>query len=166
MWKSALVIVLAVVISFAVLTAADLFSERLAEEGTASDMTGTFESVMPEGSGFAELDITPYALPESVAKAYSEIGGGLVFELNATGYYPGMIILCGIDPSGKVTGAECIESGESLGKEKTYGENAVGLTLDTVGELDTVAGATKTTKGYKKAIRDALEAHRVLSGMS
>ena len=34
-----------------------------------------------------------------------------------------MVIMCGVSKDGVVTGALCLSSNETLGKEKTYGEN-------------------------------------------
>lgn len=53
-----------------------------------------------------------------------------------------------------------------MGYEKTWGENAVGATVDTVDSLDTVSGATKTTLAYKNAVKDALNTAVILGGGS
>ena len=59
-------------------------------------------------------------------------------------------------------GALCISSGETLGYEKSFGENFKGLALDGVEKIDTVAGATKTTAAYRAAVADALRAAEIL----
>ncbi len=122
--------------------------------------------VMPDGGEFSEIDISAYELPASVTGAYSESNGGYVLQMNVTGYSSGMIVMCGVDGGGKVTGATCLSSGETLGYEKTYGENMVGKSADEVAALDTIGGATKTTEAYKTAVKDALNAAIILGGGS
>ncbi len=122
--------------------------------------------VMPDGQSFEELDLTSYFLPSSVKKAYREGSGGYVFELEVSGYASGMKIMCGVDADGIVTGATCLSSGETLGYEKTYGASLTGVTSDTIDSIDTIAGATKTTSGYKGAVNDALNSFVILNGGS
>lgn len=122
--------------------------------------------VMPNGSGFEAIDLAAYALPASVTGAYKEANGGYVLQMNVTGYSADMIVMCGVDANGTVTGATCLSSGETLGYEKTYGENLVGKTSADVDAVDTVSGATKTTGAYKTAVKDALNAAVILGGGS
>ena len=118
----------------------------------------TLQVVMPGGSDFALVDVANYELPETVFEVYGETGGGYVFKLETSGYSSGMVILCGVDKSGLVTGATCMSSGETLGYEKTYGNSLVKRTLNSIDSVDTVASATKTTMAYRNAVKDALVA--------
>lgn len=122
--------------------------------------------VMPNGEDFTAVDLTAYELPATVTEAYSEKNGGYVFKLTTAGYSSGMVIMCGVDASGTVTGATCLTSGETLGYEKTYGDTVVGATAGSVDALDTIGGATKTTSAYKNAVKDALNAAIILGGGS
>ena len=123
----------------------------------------TLKVVMPEGADFEILDITNITLPETVTEVYTETGGGYVFKLETSGYASGMVILCGVDKNGLVTGAACMSSGETLGYEKTYGDTLVKRTLNSIDSVDTIASATKTTTGYKNAVKDALSAADVIN---
>lgn len=122
--------------------------------------------VMPNGSGFEAVDISAYELPASVTGAFKEANGGVVVQLNVTGYSAGMVIMCGVDASGTVTGATCLSSGETLGYEKTYGAGLVGKTGADIDAVDTVGGATKTTAAYKSAVKDAINTAIILGGGS
>ena len=122
--------------------------------------------VMPEGEGFEEVALGEVELPASVTKVYKEANGGYVFELTTKGYGTGFVIMCGVDADLKVTGAVCLASNETLGHEKTYGDNFVGKDLDGAEAVNTVSGATMTTSAYKNAIKDAIKAATVLSGGS
>ena len=80
--------------------------------------------VMPEGSGFETVALGDYTLPATVTEVYRESSGlGYVVKLVTAGYGTDMVIMCGVDRAGVVTGAVCLSSNETLSKEKTYGEN-------------------------------------------
>ena len=154
--KAALCIVATVLVSFSVLIAGSRLGDVMRDE----DEVSPFHEVMPDGGEFTSVAID--GLDEMIIEAYSSETGGYVFSLDAIGYYPHMMILCGIDADGTVTGAVCTESSESLGREYTYGDEFVGVSADSVDEVSLVTGATKTTKGYRKAISVALEAFEIL----
>lgn len=123
--------------------------------------------VMPEGSGFETIDISSYTLPATVSEVYKETSGkGYVIKLVTSGYGADMIIMCGVNSEGVVTGAVCLSSNETLGKEKIYGENFTGKDAAGVDAVDTIGGATKTTASYKNAIKDALNTAIILGGGS
>ncbi len=123
--------------------------------------------VMPNGKGFEKVDITALTLPATVTEAYKETDGqGHVIKLVTAGYGTDMVIMCGVDAKGVVTGAVCLSSNETLGKEKTYGENFAAKDAAAVDAVDVIAGATKTTAAYKNAIKDALNAAIILGGGS
>lgn len=120
--------------------------------------------VMPEGKEFTLVDLSSYELPETVTEVYSESGGGYVVKISTAGYNTGLVIMCGVDGEGKVTGATCLASNETLGAEKTYGDKTVGKTIEDIDALDTVAGVTRTTAAYKAAVKDALNTAIILGG--
>ena len=116
--------------------------------------------VYPGGNNF--VDISTDRLPASVTKAYTEDGGGYVFQMTVTGYKSGLIIMCGIDPDGNVTGADFIKSSETLSAEVGLGQSYIGQNSDRF-EPILVSGATKTTNAYANAIKAALEAYEILA---
>ena len=97
------------------LAGVNMVTAPLIEKNQAAAANEALLVVMPEGSDFQPVDLTAFELPESVLEAYSEAGGGHVFKLTASGYGPNMIIMCGVDASGTVTGAVCLSSNETLG---------------------------------------------------
>ena len=130
-----------------------------------ADDNSLLHQVMPNGVGFEEVDISGFPLPSTVVAAYKETTGwGYVLELYTTGYASGLNLLCGVSAEGSVTNVICLSSNETLGKEKVYGEFFCGVTANTIGDVDTINGATYTTAAYKNAVRDALNAAAVLRG--
>lgn len=123
--------------------------------------------VMSEGKGFEAVDISTYTLPATVTEVHKETSGlGYVVKLITAGYGSDMVIMCGVKTDGFVTGAVCLSSNETLGKEKTYGENFKDKDAAAVDAVDIISGATKTTEAYKNAVKDAMNAVVILGGGS
>ena len=123
--------------------------------------------VMPAGTGFEAVALDEYTLPGTVTEVYRETSGhGYVVKLVTSGYGTNMVIMCGVDNGGIVTGAVCLSSNETLSKEKTYGENFLNKDAAAVDAVDTIGGATKTTEAYKNAVKDALNTAIILGGGS
>ena len=135
-------------------------------QNQAAAQNDALKVVMPHGEGFEKMDVSGYTLPATVTEVYSEASGGYVFQLTTTGYSTGFVILCGVNADGTVSGATCLASTETLGYEKTYGENFIGKNMEGVDGVDTVSGATKTTGAYRSAVKDALNAAIILGGGS
>ncbi len=136
------------------------------ETNEAEAVQQSLKVVMPEGNEFSTVDITTANLPDTVKEVYGETGGGYVFKLETSGYSSGLVILCGVDKNGLVTGATCMTSSETLGYEKTYGNSLVKRTINSIDSVDTIASATKTTVAYKNAVKDALVAAGVLNSLN
>lgn len=123
--------------------------------------------VMPNGTSFAEVDLSTYELPATVTEAFKEESGlGYVVKLTTTGYGSGFVIMCGVNADGTVSGAVCLSSTETLGHEKTFGNNFTGKNVEGVEAVDTISGATKTTAAYRDAVKDAINAATILGGGS
>ena len=151
-----------------VLAVTNVFTSSVIEANENKKVQQALLQVMPDGGEFASIDVSGYSLPSTVKEAYRAQNGGYVFKLNTTGYASGMVIMCGISDQGKVVGTQLIASGEtpSIGgvAADTVSKAIVGKDADTVNEVDTIAGATKTTAAYRSAVKDALNAALILGG--
>ncbi len=148
------------------LSAANVITSPIISENESAAANEALLVVMPEGEGFEAMDLATYELPATVTEVFSEKNGGYVVKLRTNGYGSDMVIMCGVDAKGTVTGATCLSSNETLGYEQSYGESTKGATVETVDGLDVISGATKTTEGYKNAVKDALNAAVILGGGS
>lgn len=161
----AVLTIICLVIS-ALLAAVNYVTAPIIEKAEAQKANEALLVVMPDGEEFEELSVSDYTLPATVTNVYREASGDYVFKMVTTGYSSGLTVMCGIDKNGNITGAVCLSSGETLGYEKTYGDNFIGLNSDTADGVDTVSGATKTTSAYKNAIKDALNSFIIVNGGS
>ncbi len=142
------------------------FTAPIIEKNEAQSANAALLEVLPDGGSFEELDISSYTLPATVTAAYRAENGGYVIKLTTVGYSSGLVLMCGIRADGTVSGVACLASTETLGHEKTYGQNLIGKTADTLTSVDTVSGATKTTGAMRDAVKDALNATVILGGGS
>ena len=122
--------------------------------------------VMPNGEGFESVEFDAEKLPKTIKEVFKEKNGGYVFNMETTGYGAGLLIMCGINADGTVSGVVCLGSSETLGYEKTFGANFAGKDAAGVDAVDTISGATKTTAAFKGAVKDALNAAIILGGGS
>jgi Na+-translocating ferredoxin:NAD+ oxidoreductase RnfG subunit len=154
-------------IAAGLLAAVNMLTSPVIADKLAQQANAALIEVLPDGEGFAEIDLNGKGLPASVTKAYSTSNGaGNVIQVTTSGYGNGLVIMFGVSADGKITGSKCISSSETLGYEKTYGANLVGATTATLDSIDTVAGATMTTGAYREAAKTALNAAVVLAGGS
>ena len=160
-----LTVICAVVASLLAVT--NFVTAPIIEKNAASAANEALVIVMPEGTEFTPVDLSSYELPATVTEAFSEAGGGYVVKLTTAGYGTDMVIMCGVSAAGEITGATCLSSNETLGVEKTYGDNVAGFTAETIDDgLATLSGATMTTQAYKDALKDALNTAIILGGGS
>ncbi|MBR2413860.1 MAG: FMN-binding protein [Clostridia bacterium] len=149
------------------LAVTNFITAPIIEENQNAAANQALMEVMPDAQGFEVADISTLTLPATVTEVNKETSGlGYVIKLKTAGYGSDMIIMCGVTNDGVVTGAVCLSSNETLGKEKTYGENFKDKDAAGVESVDIITGATKTTEAYKNAIKDALNSVVILGGGS
>ncbi len=162
--KSVVVLVVICAVVAVMLAITNVITAPIIEENENAAAMEALSEVMPSGKDFQKIDISAYSLPASVTEAYSEAGGGYVVRLTVTGYGSGMNIMCGVNADGTISGAVCLSSSETLGHEKTFGQNFIGKDLVSAQAVDTISGATLTTSAYRTAIADALHAATIFKG--
>lgn len=162
--KNILVLVCICAVVSLILAVTNAVTAPLIAKNEAERATAALQTVMPESKNFEKIDISTFKLPATVTEAYRAENGGYVLKMTTAGYSSGLVIMCGVLPDGTVSGAVCLSSTETLGYEKTFGENFKGKDSVGVEAVDTISGATKTTGAYRSAIKDALNAAIILSG--
>ena len=165
--KNLLVFVCICTVITVLLAITNSFTAPIIEKNQNAAANAALLEVMPEGVGFENVDLSVYTLPATVTEVFKETSGkGHVVKLVTSGYGTDMVIMCGVNSDGVVTGAVCLSSNETLSKEKTYGENFLSKDAAGVEAVDTIGGATKTTAAYKNAVKDALNTAIILGGGS
>lgn len=160
--KSVIVLFSICLVVAALLAAVNYITAPLIEQADIEKTNNALKIVMKDATAFDLLDTEGLDLPGSVTDVYKGDNGGYVFKMSVSGYASGLVILCGIGTDGTVTGVQCLSSGETLGAEKTYGDSFTGKT--SIDGIDTVSGATLTTKAFRNAINDAFTAFNAVKG--
>ncbi len=139
----------------------------IAEADAAAAFEACFK-VMPTASDFENVDLTD-GLPATVTSIYKETTGqGYAVKITTKGYETGLVILCGIDSEGRITGTTIVSGNEtpSIGGQcgkPAYSDQYLGLG-DDLSSVEGISGATLTSTAYKSAVSDALKAVSILEG--
>ncbi len=137
------------------------------EAAEAEAARAALAEVMPEGGTFEEIE-KPADTPSVVTDIWKASNGGYVFRLSANGYAPGIIIMCGIGPDGRLTGVRTVSCNETAGygkqcEEVWYQTQYTGKDASLEG-VDNITGATKTSGAYRNAVKTAFETFAALTG--
>ena len=146
------------------LSVVNIITAPIIEANKAAAASGAFAEILPGATG--QQDLTIDETYPSVVTAGYKFDNGYVFQMEVTGYSPGLIILCGIDTEGKVTGMKHIQTGETYGFESQLNSAYIGKDIDTA-ELIIASGATPkslTSKAYFEAVTAALQSYIIASG--
>ncbi len=136
---------------------------------------GALLEVMPDGGTFDKVDLSTYELPATVKEAHKASNGGYVIQVEWAGFNPGNVSMIGVSADGKITGTKTITVKDSggNGKDSTTeipnmdaNGHYVGADATTIDGVDTIGGVTVSTKAYRAAVKDALNAAVILGGGS
>ena len=152
-------IVVAVLLSVLNIFTAPIIAERQNAAANAA-----LVEVLPGATKFDDLTIDD-KYPSVVEKGW-KADNGFVFQMNVSGYNPGLIIMCGVSSDGKITGVKHIVTNETFGLEGELNGVYLGKDIDSA-ELIVATGATpnsSTSKAYYDAIKAALQSAIVAGG--
>ena len=147
----------------AILAVVNIFTAPAIKKNQEEKTRQALLEVMPDGGSFEKIDDIS-GLPEEIVEAYASQNGGYVFKMEVKGYKTGLVVICGVDQNGNITGTKHIESSETLGAESKIAGSFVGKNILNYSSVDTITGATLTCNGYKQAIGAALQAHEIMTG--
>ena len=168
--KSIAVLVSICAVVAILLACTNYLTAPIIEKNEQEKANGALFEVLPDGGSFELMDISAYKLPATVSEVYRAENGGYVFKLTTSGYAAGMVLMCGVGADSTVVGTKLISSNETpaIGgaAANTFAPALVGKDVTTIDGVDIVSGATKTTEGYRSAVKDALNAVVILGGGS
>ena len=139
-------------------------------EAAAAERAGVaMAEKIPEATGFERIDISSInGLPSSIKEIYktsNDIGHILIAAVN--GFSGDITVICGVDPDGKIISTSTLSHTETKGigtiiEQDSFLDRFKGLAGNPE-QVDTVTGATISTRAYIGAIGDILEAFRLVS---
>ena len=125
--------------------------------------------VLKEATSFEKLDI---ALPDGATDIFKgNDDSGYVIITKAKGYGGDIKIICGIRSDGSIEKVKTLSHSETSGigskaadNKSSYNQKYIGKTADNYSDVDTISGATISSKAYKKAIGIAFNALKIVKG--
>ena len=157
-----MLVVICAVIGFAMAAVNMLTAPKIAEEQLKKEQAA-LSAVLPDNQGFERIELDKEY--QSVVAIYADKGSdALVVMLSIKGYDAAkpMSVAVGFDGEGKTTKISVISA---VGETKGIGSKVVEepyissyLGIDSVDDIDTVTGATKSSRAFKKAMDEAISA--------
>lgn len=146
----------------ALLAYVNLVTSPIITEAAAKAAEEARAEVLKEADSFEKLELKD--LPACVDEVYrASNGAGYVFMLTTKGYGGDMKLICGINADGAIEACKTLSHSETSGlgsktAEDPYKSQYNGKNADTLNEVDTITGATISSKAYQTAIADAFKA--------
>lgn len=167
--KSVIVLTIICIVVGAMLAVTNFVTKPIIDESNRKKSVESCFEVMEDAEDFEEIDLASFDLPSTITNVYKEKNGkGYVFRMKTSGYKSGLVIMCGINSEGKITGVKTLASGETAGigkktEEPEYQNQYIGKD-QSLKEVEAISGATITSTAYKKAIQDAFKAYNTVKG--
>lgn len=131
---------------------------------------GAYGEVLPNSTGFENVNKEDYpGISPVIKEIFREKSGlGYAFNIETNGYGSGLKLVVGVSADGIVTGVKVISHSETdgIGTKviNQYPETVTGKDVNTIDSVDTIGGATVTSKAYKSAVKEALKAVVLMGG--
>lgn len=122
------------------------------------------KEVLPDADTLTQLELSE--LPATVTEVFkADNGAGFVFTMTAKGYGGDMKLICGIDADGKIVACKTLSQQETKGlgsktTEPKFKDQFSGKDAELDG-VETISGATISSKAYIGAIKDAFAAYEI-----
>ncbi len=106
-------------------------------------------------------------VPDGVTAYKATNDAGYVFFLTTKGYGGDMKLICGIKSDGTIEACKTLSHSETSGlgsktAEDPYKSQYNGKSADTLDQVDSITGATISSKAYMSAIENAFKAFEIL----
>ncbi len=168
MAKPFLVLVIICLISAALLSATNLLTAPIISTNAAKTAEEARAAVLPEATGFTELDASQWE-DLGVTSIYADVGGsGYVITVTTRGYKGDISVTVGFAPDGTVLHLLADVSSETTGIGTKAGDEAylagyVSL-QGSAEDVDTITGATFSTVAVRRAVSAAMTAFAGMGG--
>jgi len=125
---------------------------------------------MPDATGFEPIELSYIEgdLPSAIKEIYRTTNGiGYIFIAAVSGFSGDITIICAVDPNGQIIACSSLSHTETKGigtiiEQEKFLDPFIGRDINLEG-IDTVTGATITTRAFIGAIEDILKAFDLVS---
>jgi len=125
---------------------------------------------IPDATGFELIDLSSVSgdLPASIKEIYRTTNGiGYILIAAVNGFSGDITVICAIDPEGRIISCSTLSHTETKGigtilEQESFLDPFMGLDINLEG-IDTVTGATISTRAYIHAIDDIFSAFHLVN---
>jgi len=125
---------------------------------------------IPDATGFDPLDLNDFeGLPDGIREVYRTTNDvGYIFIVAVSGFSGDITVICGIDTEGRIIASSTLSHTETKGigtiiEQESFLNPFKGVDNRLEG-IDTVTGATISTRAYIRAITDIFIAFDIVTG--
>lgn len=141
------------------------FTEPVIAQAASERAEKARSETIPDAAGFELVQVD--GLPATVTEVYKTTNDvGYVFMLTTTGYGGELRLICGIDPDGMIITTKTLKQTETKGMGSKITEEPFAGQFpgkdSTLDGVDTISGATISSKAYIGAIKDAFTAFELV----
>lgn len=164
--KPFLVLVIICVVAAGLLALTNQATAPIIEENARVEAEQTRKAVLPTATEFEEITCEE---EWGIDSAYRDVGGsGFVFTASAKGYGGDVVVTMGVDSQGKILAVKVDASSETQGigsktAQVEYTDTLIGMDAATL-QVDTITGATFSSKAVKTSVENALKAFEAVKG--
>ena len=162
-WKPVVVLTVICLVVSTLVALTDHVTRPIITEAELERANATRFELLPSAEGFEEVECDI----ENVTSVYKDTAGsGYIVTVTGKGYKGDLPVTVGFDADGVISGISVDASGESAGvgsrtQESTFTERFIGLT-GSADSVDTLSGATISSKAVKKAVNTAFDAYNAV----
>ena len=145
-------------------------TDPIIQAAAAERMQVAMSEIIPSAQVFE--DISADTLPTEVIEAYiakddSGSASGYIFIVASNGFGGEMRVICGVDADGRIIEARVLQHSETKGigdyiDSRSFTSKFDSKDRGSLGEVDTVSGASITFRAFVSAIEYALGAYEVI----
>ncbi len=152
------------------LSLVNFITEDKIAENILNEKREAIEAIFPELDDFqkASLENPPQSVDEvGIVRNASGEKLGYYVEISPMGFKDVISMIVGIDPKGNISRVICLSSSETAGvgtkaTDKSYLDTFSGRGFDNVSSVDTITGATISSKAVRAGITAACEAVKMI----
>jgi len=162
-----LVLTLICLVVSAALAYTDGITKPVIAEAAAERTREIMKAKLPDAEGFEEIDIEGLFNSRYTMEAFRSTNDvGYVIIAGAMGFKSEVVIICGIDNDGRLTAVSVLSHKETAGfgnkmEEASFIDPFKGKGKELAG-VDTVTGATYSTRAFIEAVNDAFEIYEAV----
>ncbi len=171
--KPALCLVVITVGTALLLSLVNFITKDRIAENELEEKRAAIEAIFPDLADFdkASMENPPQSVNEvGIVRNGSHEKIGYYVEISPMGFKDAISMIVGFDADEKIIRAICLSSSETAGvgtkaTDASYLDKYAGHTIDNASSVDTITGATISSKAVREGIKSACEAVEIIKGV-